>query len=60
MVPSGPDGVQTPMMFTHRTFGEFLAGQALAKGLISASAAWELVDQTSWDPRWEEVIRFAA
>lgn len=58
---AGPDDPATPLMFTHRSFGEYLAARCLAERLKKRDAPeWELVDEKSWDPAWEQVILFLA
>jgi HEAT repeat protein len=57
---AGPSGRDTPLMYTHRTFGEYLAGHALGCRLNNLGAPeWKLLDRKTWDPNWQEVLVFA-
>ncbi|HWB86707.1 MAG TPA: HEAT repeat domain-containing protein [Bryobacteraceae bacterium] len=54
---AGTEDRRTPVMFTHRSLGEYLAARALA-GLLEngTTAEWALIDRKAWDPEWEEVL----
>jgi HEAT repeat protein len=63
LVPAGPDAHGTPLMFAHRTFGEYLAALALVRQLDdpgSAKAVWKLLNENAGDPAWDEVLLFLA
>jgi HEAT repeat protein len=59
---AGPKSPKTPLMFTHRSIGEYLTARALAgKGTKPGPAnEWNLIDRRSWDSAWEQVILFLA
>ena len=58
---AGPDDLTTPLMFTHRSFGEYLAARGLAQRLNDGEAAgWDLVEEKSWWADWEQVFLFLA
>jgi HEAT repeat protein len=59
LVPFGPDTGGTPLMFIHRTFGEYLVGCHLAR-MLEEDTGWEFLSHKAWDPAWEEAIVFAA
>lgn len=61
LVPVTAGDSNSPMMFLHRTIGEFLAGERIATSINeSKDQCWELVEKKSWDPNWEQVILFVA
>ena len=48
-----------PLMYTHRTIGEYLVARALAEKLKSGDAPeWSLIDLKGWDPSWRPVFLF--
>jgi HEAT repeat protein len=62
LVPAAPmKDKRPPLMYTHRTIGEYLTGRALADKLKNKDAReWELVDKKAWDPHWRPVMLFLA
>jgi HEAT repeat protein len=60
LVLAGPDEPLAPLMFSHRTFGEYLAASALAEKAGLGRLNWTLIDKKAWDPDWEQVMSFFA
>jgi NACHT domain len=62
MVPVSAGESLAPMMFLHRTVGEYLAGHQLARRISEdgCSETWALIEKKSWDPAWRELIMFLA
>jgi HEAT repeat protein len=66
LTPAGPDRPDTPLAFTHRSFGHYLAACALADRIESApdgagaspgtDDVWGFLDRKAWDPAWEPII----
>jgi hypothetical protein len=60
---AGPDERNTPLFFTHRSFGEYLAACALAQKVAepeSANSANALLEKLAWIPEREQVVLFLA
>jgi HEAT repeat protein len=61
LVRAGPDQPGTPLLFSHRTLGEYLAAGYLARRLAKPrSKLWGRVEEIAWLPDWEPVVVFLA
>jgi hypothetical protein len=62
LVMAGPDDPSTPLMFTLSSYGEYLAGCALANRLCEEDPEedWIWVERKAWDPDWGPVLVFTA
>lgn len=60
MVPIQSGDHDSPLMFLHRTIGEFLAGQCLATHCDEQTEALIFLDRKIWDPTWKQVLLFCA
>jgi len=58
---TGADSSDTPLMYSHRTLGEYLASRALAHRLEDPEKkeTWDLLDDRALNPDWQEVLVFA-
>ena len=59
VVPVSAGNPNSPLMFLHRTIGEYLAGEMVSRQ-INDRQQWETVEKNCWDPAWEQVILFSA
>lgn len=59
VVPVSAGNSDSPLMFLHRTIGEYLVGQHLA-GMLNTPDCWKIIERKCWDPAWEQVVLFFA
>lgn len=61
LVPVTVNDEDPRMMFLHRTIGEYLAGQCLARRIEDGDAeAWLVIEKQCWVPAWKQIILFCA
>jgi len=59
IVPISAGNPDSPLMFLHRTIGEYLGGQHIAAA-INKTGDWHVVESKCWDPAWEQIVLFCA